>query len=418
MIISQFINTPNYDCIWNYGFSYNISIGKIPYRDFNMIISPFYNIIFAPFLSMFGNYLIVFFILNSLMYSFVIVLISKKIGKNYFFILLYMATLPATFTYNSFIAFLTILILLIYDSNFKYREELISLVIGLIMITKQNIGFIMLIANFLVTNNKIKNMIISIIPMIFLCIYLAINNALYEYIDFCYLGLSKFSNNFNLCISVTIIIIPIIIWLFRKLIITKDKRIIYVLSFMFLLYPLIDETHLLPALIPFLYYFFLSVNDKKIHLIVKECLIIIFFILVYISYPFTLSNSNSFLYLINVSENTDYYLKNFGNYITSNNDKDIYLFTSDAYFIKLYLNIDISFYDIINVGNLGSNPQKYIYKLDENCGKKECLFIIDDEFNNNVPSNQLDRNFKEHIEKKYHFKETLPNGDIVYTNRK
>ena len=28
------------DEIWNYGFSYNIATGLIPYKDFNMVITP------------------------------------------------------------------------------------------------------------------------------------------------------------------------------------------------------------------------------------------------------------------------------------------------------------------------------------------------------------------------------------------
>ena len=39
------------DEVWNYGFSYNISTGLIPYKDFNMIIPPFGAYIYAiPFL--------------------------------------------------------------------------------------------------------------------------------------------------------------------------------------------------------------------------------------------------------------------------------------------------------------------------------------------------------------------------------
>ena len=37
----------NLDEIWNYGFSHNIYSGLVPYRDFNMIITPFYNFLMS-----------------------------------------------------------------------------------------------------------------------------------------------------------------------------------------------------------------------------------------------------------------------------------------------------------------------------------------------------------------------------------
>ena len=40
----------DYDEIWNYGFSYNIASGLIPYKDFNMITTPLYSMLGAVFL--------------------------------------------------------------------------------------------------------------------------------------------------------------------------------------------------------------------------------------------------------------------------------------------------------------------------------------------------------------------------------
>ena len=35
------LNKVTYDEIWNYGFSYNIANGLMPYRDFNMVLTSF-----------------------------------------------------------------------------------------------------------------------------------------------------------------------------------------------------------------------------------------------------------------------------------------------------------------------------------------------------------------------------------------
>ena len=44
------IQPNDYDEIWNYGFSYNMASGYLPYRDFNMIITPLFNFLISiPF---------------------------------------------------------------------------------------------------------------------------------------------------------------------------------------------------------------------------------------------------------------------------------------------------------------------------------------------------------------------------------
>ena len=46
------------DQVWAYGFSYNISRGLLPYRDYNMIIGPLYSLLMSIPMKLFGNYLI------------------------------------------------------------------------------------------------------------------------------------------------------------------------------------------------------------------------------------------------------------------------------------------------------------------------------------------------------------------------
>lgn len=42
LLFNTFCNNLTIDEIWNYGFSYNIATGLIPYKDFNMVITPLY----------------------------------------------------------------------------------------------------------------------------------------------------------------------------------------------------------------------------------------------------------------------------------------------------------------------------------------------------------------------------------------
>ena len=56
----------NLDEIWSFGFSYNVSQGLIPYKDFNMVIFPFYPILNGLIMSLFGTNYLVFEITNAI----------------------------------------------------------------------------------------------------------------------------------------------------------------------------------------------------------------------------------------------------------------------------------------------------------------------------------------------------------------
>ena len=47
------------DELYNYGFSYNIINGLVPYKDFNMIIPPLFSYLYALIMNLFGTKLII-----------------------------------------------------------------------------------------------------------------------------------------------------------------------------------------------------------------------------------------------------------------------------------------------------------------------------------------------------------------------
>lgn len=98
------------------------------------------------------------------------------------------------------------------------------------MMTKHNIGILLMIINlFLVPDKKGKLVSILgyIIPIIFVTIYLILNNALYGYINFCYLGLGSFMDNLKIDIYTFVLLLLVDFWLVRKYLFNKDKKIPY-----------------------------------------------------------------------------------------------------------------------------------------------------------------------------------------------
>ena len=75
------------DEMWNYNFSKNILEGRLPYKDFNIIITPLVSYIGAIFLGVFGNEMIsmrLFAIVTSFLILYISykILINLKVEKN------------------------------------------------------------------------------------------------------------------------------------------------------------------------------------------------------------------------------------------------------------------------------------------------------------------------------------------------
>lgn len=421
MVFSSFVFNLNGDTIWNFGFSYNIVKGLTPYVDFNMVIGPFYNLFMSIFLKLFGNYLIIFNIINSLIFSFVLLAVFKKVGWKSVIIPLYLGVLPCIFDYNTFCCLLFILILILLDSKIKYKSFYIGIIIGTIMMTKHNIGIFLMMINLLLVPNK-KEKLFSIlgyiIPIILVTIYLILNDALYEYINFCYLGLDNFMDNFKIDVFALILLFLIDFWLVKKYFIGKDIKIIYLLSFQIIVFPIFDCYHILVALLPIIYYYFLNYENKIISLFWSKVLTISLLIInltlvIKLSFPI-LYSSNSFLKYINLSTNITY-INSFSNYVSKKEeDNKVYLFYGGAYLIRMYLGENNSAYDLINNGNLGKNEHYYLEKMVSNCQNKKCLFILE----SNQNYNQISKKFLNYIRENYYYLETLPYGNDVYVNYK
>ena len=89
------------DELYNYGFSYNILKGLVPYKDFNMIITPLFNYLLAVILKIFGNKLIVYHFTVAFLITFISYLSYKEIKWGALIIYLLLLIYPYT-GYNVF----------------------------------------------------------------------------------------------------------------------------------------------------------------------------------------------------------------------------------------------------------------------------------------------------------------------------
>lgn len=397
---TYFIHSTTSDEIWNFGFSYNIAKGAIPYRDFNMVILPLYSLLFAIPLKLFANKLFVFHLFNAVFSSFILVFINKN---NNIFSVIYLFLLvnlvPVIYGYNYFIMLLLILVLYIEANNYKYKNEIIGLLLGCILATKQNVGLALFIPYIINSKNKLKSLAYFCFPSILVLVYLLINNALFQCIDYCFLGLKNFKNNLYkpqsiyLCIIFIIFEFLLINYLLIKYKKSKDINYIYLLVFQVLVYPIFDSYHILISLIPIFYYVSSKIDNKKYYILLSIIIAICYF---NNEYKIYLSNLNNFEYRNLGSSIVDKNIEKEIDFFEKNNKKRIFIFTDGAYILKIAMNKEINKFDLINTGNMGADEKNYINEIEKICKNKNCIFIA-----NKVPVGQLSPTIINYVNKNY-----------------
>ena len=255
------------DEIWNYGFSYNIYNGLVPYKDFNMVMTPIYPMIMSVFL-MFDSSILTMHVVNSLMLTGMIYLIEKIVDKKYNLgIFLILLIFPMSLIFPSYNIFLLMLfVLIIYLEKNKCNDYLIGFILGFFILTKQSVGvFVALVSLYYLYKDKskvIRRIIGCFIPCFCFFIYLLISNSLNSFLDLCLFGLFDFGksngSNFNYLFIFGICLLILNIILIKN---SKNKlNYYYLLSFFSIMIPLFDLYHVLIYFFIFIFIYLLEEN--------------------------------------------------------------------------------------------------------------------------------------------------------------
>ena len=410
------------DELFNYGFATNIINGLIPYKDFNMIITPLFIYILSLILTIFGKKLIIYHIFIAILLASITHITSKKIGKYSLCIYLILLFYPYI-GYNIFCLFLLFLLLFILD---KEDNPLIEAIIISIMFLSKQIFIIFIIPSIILSKNKKKTISIYIISILLFLIYLLINNNLLYFINYCILGLLDFStknsNHITPLFLISIIIVIVLTIYYLK---TKRKDILYILLFQIVIFPTVNYIHFIIGFAPVLYLLLALIKD------VKFSRTILMTIISYISILFIIFNVDYYKSEYNLVFSSKYPINNFmkdrltntivstyvfeiGNYIKNNNFDKVYILGNFSYLIKLNNNLPINKYDIINNGNMGYKGYKgYLEEINKSCNNNSCLFIISDEEIETKRNIQTNREILIYIKDNY-YKEFGSNTYSIY----
>ena len=410
------------DPINNYGFSYAIVNGQIPYKDFNIITTPLYSFVMSLGLLLWNNSLM-FLIEHSILIGIFFLIIYKMYGiKSFAFFPIIMITrgLMINPTYNFFLLLLLILLVFL-ETEHSDKDYMIGFVLALSVLTKQSIGIFFIIPTILYyynDKNKLKKRIIGfIIPMIIFGSYLLITNSYREFFDLCFMGLLDFGSKngvyFNYEFFLSLLLLTMDFLYLNKY--KNISNLYYILSFFFLV-PIFDSHHLS-------YFVFCSILIIISSITKYDRLIcitsIISFIIISICSLNSIYNNDKivlnkkikkFEYLYDyktinkeIEKTFDYFDKV---------DNKIILSRYNMYY-DISRNNKIDYYDILNQGNFGLNGKK---KIIDNIDNRNNIYIIihENDYENKCKDNQYDKELIEYIDNNYELVDKKHHHFIYY----
>lgn len=432
------------DEMWNYNISKNIAEGLVPYKDISMITTPFFSMLTAIFLKCVSNEIIVTRIINAFMLMFILyfiykcmqnIKVSEPISHLVIICLTFITRTLFTSNYNILLTLIGIIIIYLelrnrenIDFDFA-REFFIGFFVGLAICTKQTIGILlfvgMFICNFIHIKKGIKlflkrlatKCLGALLPVLILLIYLILNNCLYEFYDYCFLGINTFNNSesyidfFNntpiifakvLAIVCPIILIITLIDIIYKLVNKKECSnlvilLIYSIILLVGIYPIADYNHFItfmhPCFILIAYYIYFVISkflkeSKLIDILFIVVTVLITGILMYIGVCLYFNKGNTYNINhyrgIHISDSICKDIVEVDKFLLNN---DAIILDSEAVMYMIPIDRYHKNYDMLNIGNFGSSGEEGI--IEDLKTKKGYILILNDKYKPNwqVPTN-------------------------------
>lgn len=436
----------NLDELWNYNFARNIHDGLVPYRDFNIVQMPLLSMICAIALKIFGNQLIIMrFLAVGLMslmffisYKILKLVTNERIADFILIGLLVLYKDILCIDYNYAVLLIALILLYIELKNvkesfleydFKYNFVL-GLIAGLAILCKQTTGIAVSMAcigyKIFAIRNKddikiflkiaFARLLGVIVPVIIFMIYLVMNNAVKDFVDYTILGLKTFSNKIpytslfhdKLLFLIAIIVPVVLLLMFEMLFRKKYNAKIYVffayaISSFVVTFPISDKIHFLTGSLITILAGIYIIFDKFIYnreyskmfkvisySIYSFASIFLILIILFSSVKninekyIKISKEKELAHFINIPESLGLKSRIFeiDKYILENEDqgKKVYILDAEAVIYTIPLDIYNKDYDMFLKGNLGGKGEKGI--IDRISKEENCVYLIKKDYLN------------------------------------
>ena len=476
------------DEVWNYNTANAFAMGLIPYKQVSMITTPLLPMINSIFLKIVFNGIITYRVLMGIVFALIVLfiyLIIRELSSKK--LLSYIcAFFIGTLLINKFLLdynylFLLIVLMIAFlevrdlkkNENFNFNHNLcVGLLTGLAFLIKQTIGLLLIIVVIfevfiymkkigfdLKFTKFIKLIGVRIfgmmIPITIFLIYLGVNGAFNDFINYAIKGVKEFSNSipyyrlFDSNDKVVSIISRLFIIVYIPLFITfilecvKNKKMkdelmnIYVLAIcsipvIAIIYPISDDFHLIVAsvfaltVVAYLLIFLLNEIDKfvKIDVFYKKLLLIgLLFIIILISFKNAIIERN-----LNIKENVLVSFKHYeGIYVPkylsnrisdvtdkvrlySNSGRESIIIDAEAAIYDIVLNKYKKNYDMLLIGNIGERGvEKIINEIKDS--HNVYYFVKNPQYALNW---QLPEDIVDYIRNNLKYHETVSVFDVYY----
>ena len=357
-------NVDNADGFNNFGFSYGIVKGEVPYLDFNTISTPLYAFYQAIFL-LISNQYIMFIIGQSILITIMFYFLFKEFDKKAYYVLLAMISLKFcgfASTYN-FMALFWFVILMYLEKNHNDKDYLIGFIIALCSLSKHTVGLLFILPTLFFYYKDIRKIIRRaigfIIPWIIFIIYLIINKALYRFIDLCFLGLFDFGNSNGKIISIwlilSIIMFIISIYYFIKHRNIRNLYFVFTISFAI---PIFDLPHFIFYLVCFIFMFLPTLKEINKYKMIFIVGLFIELLVFNIAMFFRNTSIGTYSGYDHLFMKQDYkqniiHNKNLNKSYLKNKDKNPIVLSYGKTFIDIVNNNKIDYYNVFLYGNYG-----------------------------------------------------------------
>lgn len=424
------------DELWNFANSYKMFNGYKIYEELNVIITPLFFYFVQIFFKLFGATMLTFRIYNVLIFSSLFILIyfifkNLKIVRRrsifYTIILLFIfnGMVSGGANYN-ILALIPILLNLLLILKEKENNILTGFMLFITFLIKQNIFVYYAIGIFIykiITKKNKKQFIINIIKVysiafigiIIFLIYMYLDNNLYYFIDYCFLGIFEFgAKNVGISflqiqftyLSVMIVIFNLIIINIKKVNKNMEKCVInnikVLLSFgvpmLLIQYPIANYYHATLAstiiLISFIYTIEmiliknLEINVKKEKILYTICIAIFLLYIIYLLGKAVI-NENIIMetegaysgVLFNKEDKEDKEIVSQYIKYQEDNGNNVIILSHKANLYNINLNKNNGIFDLYFLGNLGKG------------GEQELINQIKELKNTIILTEKSDKNF-------------------------
>lgn len=401
-------NLDSLDELWNYNFARQITMGLVPYRDYNMVPTPLFAIIMS--LPLFAHRsLFVYRLACSLLVtvqSFVLYKALASETKNRLLALPFVLISILIIDYVSYNTLFLLIALLAYlvtsNGQFKKHALILGALAALAVFSRQTSGCILLLILFVIIatfyENKAKNLLLYgvgfAIPCTVFLIYFLVTSSFNDFWDYCLFSLTSFGSSngkfYNSSIVLLLLlaaeIIVEIINLVKKRDTTTLIHFLIGIPVLVITVPIIDYSHATFAVVYFLIPAY-KLLDGKWGNIIRNSITVFISAVVFLCIGGlgisrvvnnTFTNEASELKCVPVSNDIceDFtYLSWMVNQYELNG-YSVTFYSSSSVIVSLMNGTANPPYDIFNNGNFRGSVESHMIYVEESCNGEDKIVII------------------------------------------